>query len=120
MTEAWCGTSTRSLVALRMLSLRCLLGDGLRGEGLGIPALLRGCQSSSCRGVFFLVQCVVGDMEWVGFFWLLGGERGVWECRLPGAYRASVMDVPCDYAAQVFEFCENVEVPQIPFLDRVL
>ena len=28
--------------------------------------------------VFFLVQFVVGDMEWFGFFWLLGGERGVW------------------------------------------
>ena len=38
VTEAWCGTSTRSLVALRMLSFRCLLGDGLRGEGLGIPS----------------------------------------------------------------------------------
>ena len=26
--------------------------------------------------VFFLVHFVVGDMEWCGFFWLLGGERG--------------------------------------------
>ena len=26
--------------------------------------------------VFSLVQFVVGDMEWFGFFWLLSGERG--------------------------------------------
>ena len=31
--------------------------------------------------VFFLVQFVVGDMEWFDFFRLLGAQRGVWECR---------------------------------------
>ena len=43
VTEAWCGTSTRSLVTLRMHSLRCFLGDGPLGEGLGIPSPLLGC-----------------------------------------------------------------------------
>ena len=43
MTNDWTGTSTRSLVTLRIHSLRCLLGDGLGGEGLGIPSPLLGC-----------------------------------------------------------------------------
>ena len=42
-TRGMCGSGTRSLVSLHINSLRCLLGDGLRGEGLGIPSLLLGC-----------------------------------------------------------------------------
>ena len=73
--------------------------------------------------VFFLVQFVVGDMEW-----FLGGERGVWECRflsgLPsysvasgaGAHRAPVTDVSMFIQLMFLQSCENVEVPQIPFL----
>ena len=79
-------TGTRLLVSLRTNSLRCLLGDGLRGEGLGIPHHLLWCHSSCLQqewslasAVFFLVLFVVGDLEWVGFFWLLGGERGAGE-----------------------------------------
>ena len=80
----------------------------------------------------FLVQFVVGDMEWCGFFRLLGGERGVWECRflsgppfyseasVAGAHRAPVMDVPVIIQLKFLHYYENVEVPQIPFLDRVL
>ena len=45
-----CGTGTRSLISLRRTAfLRCLLGDGLRGEGLGIPSPLLGCHSSCLR-----------------------------------------------------------------------
>ena len=85
MTEArWCGTSTRSLVTLRMHSLRCLLGDGLRGEGLGIPSPLLGCH------------------------------------QVRGVYRAPVMDVPVIIQLKFLHSYENVVVPQIPFLDRVL
>ena len=79
VTEAWCGTSTRSLVALRMLSLRCLLGDGLRGEGLGIPSPLLGCHSS-CLQQEWSWRVRLSSKAWsvVGFFWLLG-ERGAGE-----------------------------------------
>ena len=42
-----CGTGTRSLVSLHITaSLGWFLGDGLRGEGLGIPSPLLGCHSS--------------------------------------------------------------------------
>ena len=68
MTKEWCGTSTRSLITLRIHSLRCLLGDGLRGEGLGISSPLLGCH------------------------------------QVRGEHRAPVMDVPCDYTAQVPAF----------------
>ena len=37
------GTGTGVLVSVRLTSLRCLLSDGLRGEGLGIPSPLLGC-----------------------------------------------------------------------------
>ena len=37
------GTGTGVLVSVRLTSLRCLLSDGLRGEGLGIPSHLLGC-----------------------------------------------------------------------------
>ena len=49
--EGMCGSGTRSLVSLRINSLRCLLSDGLRSEGLGISSPLlechqvRGCAS---------------------------------------------------------------------------
>ena len=36
-------TGTGLHVSVRVHSLHCLLGDGLRGEGLGIPSLLLGC-----------------------------------------------------------------------------
>ena len=49
VTKVWCGTSTRSLVTSRIHSLHCLLGDRLRGEGLGIPSPLLGCHQ--VRGV---------------------------------------------------------------------
>ena len=61
-----------------------------------------------------------------GFFRLLSGERGAWECRLlsgltsyseasgAGAYRASVMDVPVIIQLKFLQYYENVEVPQIP------
>ena len=69
---------------VRMNSLRCLLGDGLRGEGLGIPSPLLGCH------------------------------------QMRGANRAPVMDVPVILQLKFLHSYENVEVPQFPFLDRVL
>ena len=75
------GTGTGSLVPVRIHSLRCLLGDGLRGEGLGIPSPLLGCHQ----------------------------VRG-----------APVMDVPVIIQLKFLQYYENVEVPQIPFLGRVL
>ena len=64
--EGVCGTGTRSLVSLHENSLRCLLGDGLRCEGLGIPSLLLGCHfwrscSVSC--------CCLRSMLDLDFFW---------------------------------------------------
>ena len=47
-TSEWCGTSSRSLVTLRMLFLRCLLGDSLQSEGLGISSPLLGCHQVRC------------------------------------------------------------------------
>ena len=89
MTEAWCSTSTRSLVALRMHSLRCLLGDWLRGEGLGIPSLLLECHSSCLQQewswrVRSSSWCwfVEGDMECGWFLLVVGGERGAGESGL--------------------------------------
>ena len=79
-----CGTGTRSLVSLHINSLRCLLRDGLRGEGLGIPSPLLGCH------------------------------------QVRGAHRAPVMDVPVIMQLKFLHSYENVEVPQFPFLDRVL
>ena len=78
-----CGSGTRSRVSLRINSLRCLLGDGLRSEGLGIPSLL-----------------------------------GV----PPGARCASYsgLDVPVIVQLKFLQYYENVEVPQIQFLDRLL
>ena len=49
--EGMCGAGTRSLVALRMLSLRCLLGDGLREEGLGIESHFLGATRCAVRTV---------------------------------------------------------------------
>ena len=37
------GAGTSVLVSVRVPSHRCLLSDGLRGEGLGIPSPLHGC-----------------------------------------------------------------------------
>ena len=70
MAKAWCGTSTRSLLALRMLSLRCLLGDGLRGEGLGIPLPLLGCHHISCATEAFTcsASCALAGDSTVQFF----------------------------------------------------
>ena len=68
----------------------------MRGAGQEVSAQLGGHVSSStlsahqmarageplearavlASAVFFLVQFVVGDMGWCGFFWLLGGECG--------------------------------------------
>ena len=80
-----CSTGTRSLVSLHMTaSLGCLLGDGLRGEWLGIPSPLLGCH------------------------------------QVRGAHRALVVDVPVIMQLQFLHSYENVEVPQFPFLDRVL
>ena len=80
---SWPSTSgTRKNVSVHM-SFLLFLGDGLRGEGLGIPSPFLGATPLAIQAravlasaVFFLVQFVVGDMEWCGFFWLLGGECG--------------------------------------------
>ena len=62
----------------------------------------------------------------LGFFRLLGGERGMWEFRLlsglpsysvasgAGAHRALVVDVPVIIQLTFLQYFENVEVPQIP------
>ena len=42
---------------------------------LGAASLAIEARAVLASAVFFLVQFVVGDMEWCGFFWLLGGER---------------------------------------------
>ena len=111
--------------------LRCLLGDGLRGEGLGIPSPQEGCRCSCCRGKSGSGECGLlpgavrgGRRGVVGFFRLLGGERGVWECRflsgLPfysvasgaGGHRAPVMDVSVIIQLMFLQYFEKV--PQIP------
>ena len=82
--------------------------------------------------VFSLVQFVVGDMEWFGFFRLPGGERGVWECRLlsglpssseasgAGAHRAPVMDVPVILQLQAPAVLRERGGASDSVLDRVL
>ena len=58
-------TGTGVLVSVRLTSLRCLLSDGPRGEGLGIPSPLLGC-----HGRYGLE----GPLQWLvpGWFcWLL-------------------------------------------------
>ena len=42
---------------------------------LGATPLASEARAVLASAVFFLVQFVVGDMDWCGFFWLLGGER---------------------------------------------
>ena len=71
------------------VSFLLFLGDAQRVRGLASPHPFLGATPLAVEArvvlasaVFFLVQFVVGDMEWCGFFRLLGGERGVWECRL--------------------------------------
>ena len=80
------------------------------------------------------MQFVVGDLEWVGFFWLLGGERGggspVFSLVSPltqrqaeqvrGAHRSPVLNVSVVMQLKFLQYYENVEVYQIPFLVRVL
>ena len=68
----------------RIHFLRCLLSDGLRGEGLGIPSALLGCH------------------------------------QVRGAHLAPVMDVSVILQLKFLHSYENVEVPEFPFLDRVL
>ena len=62
-------------------SLRCLLGDGLRSEGLGIPSPLLLCHSSCLKQEWFWrvrssSWCFSSRATWsvVGFFWLLGAS----------------------------------------------
>ena len=95
-----CGTSTRSLVSPHINSLRCLLGVGLRGEGLGIPPLLLGCHSSCYR-------CKSGS-----------GEYGL----LPGArlLPCSGCGRPCDYTACVPAALRECGGASDSVLDRVL
>ena len=107
------------------------MGYGVRGSVfphpfLGATPLAVEARVVLASAVFFLVQFVVGNLEWDGFFRLLGGERGVWECRLlsgfpsyseasgAGAHRAPVVDVPVIIQLVFLQYCENVEVPQIP------
>ena len=66
---------------VRVNSLLCLLGDGRRGEELGISSPPLGCHSFLLEArvvlaspVFFLVLFVEGDMECVWFL-LVAGER---------------------------------------------
>ena len=106
------------------MSFLLFLGDGLRGDGLGVPSPLLGGHSSCCRGKSGSGECGLGAVR--------GGRhgRGVWECRLlsclpsyseaSGAGRALVMDVLVIIQLMFLQFFENVEVPQIPFPDRVL
>ena len=42
--EGRSGSGTGILASVHMTSLRCLLGEAFRGEGLGIPSPLLGCQ----------------------------------------------------------------------------
>ena len=110
------------------------LSDGAdRAEGLGIPSPLLGCHCSCCRGKSGSGECGLlpgavrgGRHGVVGFFRLLGGECGVWECRflsgLPsysvasgaGAHRAPVVDVSVIIQLMFLRYFENLEVPQIP------
>ena len=117
------GTGTGSLVPVRMYFLRCLLDDGLRGEGLGIPSPFLGCHCSSCRGKSDSGECgllpgtVRGGRH--GVVWLLlvvGWRTWWWECRLLSGPSFSVMDVPVIIQLVFLQSYENVEVPQIPFL----
>ena len=148
MTEAWCGASARSLVALRMLSLRCLLGDGLRGEGLPltpswVPLLLLAARVVLASAVFFLVPFVEGDME-CGWFLLVAGRAWCWRVLVcstwlrhgerlapSGCYvanwclRAPLLAVVVDVSVFMqlkFQqsFVEFYKVPQLQFIDRVV
>ena len=89
----WMRRGTTATGTLRRVSVHVsfllFLGDALRGEGLGIPSHLLGCHSSCCRGKSGSGECGLlpgavrgGRHGVVGFSRLLGGERGVWECRL--------------------------------------
>ena len=108
-----------------------MTGNGVRG--LGIPSPLLWCHSSCCRGKSGSGECGLlpgavrgGRHGVVGFFRLLRGERGVWECRLlsglpsysvasgAGAHRALVMGVSVIIQLMFLQYFENVEVPQIP------
>ena len=104
------------------------------GEVLGIPSQLLGCHCSCCRGKSGSGECGLlpgsvrgGRHGVVGFFRLLGGERGCGsavfslvpsytEASGAGAPRASVMDVSVIMQLMFLQSHENAEAPQIPFL----
>ena len=100
-------------------SLRCLLGDGLRGEGLGITSpLFLGATPLAVEArvvlasaVFFLVHIVVSDMEWDWLLqvarwrtWCVGVQSSLWSPLLPRGERSRCTSYsgygrPCDYTA---------------------
>ena len=151
MRERSCGTGTRSIISLHLMaSLRCLLGDGLRGEGLGIPSLLLGCHSSCLKQEWFWrvrssSWCSSSRATWsvVGFFWLLGASVvpassglqfvvatwGEWILQVTvwrmGAFErrplASAVDVSVIVKLKFQQsFVEFCKVPQLQFIDRVV
>ena len=84
-------------------SFRCLLVDGLRGEGLAsppppwVPLLLLEARVVLASAVFFLVLFVEGDVECGWFLLVAGGERGA--CEFWSAVRGC--DVGRDWNLQV-------------------
>ena len=92
---------------------------------LGATALAVEARVVLASAVFFIVQFVVGDMEWLASS-VAGWRTWWWECRLlsglpsysvasgAGAPRASVMDVSVIIQLMFLQHFEDVEVPQIP------
>ena len=76
--------------------------------------------------VFFLCSSLWASWSGIGFFWLLGGERGACECRLlsglptysdasgAGAHRTPVMDVPVIIQLKFLQYYVLDRVLQIP------
>ena len=90
---------SRSLVSLHINTLRCLLGDGLRGGGLGIPSPLLGCHSSCYRGKSgsgeygLLPGAVRGGRHGVVWLLLVAGWR-TWCVGMPSSLWSSLLLAP--------------------------
>ena len=93
-----------------MHSLRCLLVDGLRGEGLGIPSPLLGCHLWQD---YVLVCCSFGGESGYIYSDMLKNSCGI----------VSLLLVLLDMMHLVLCFLRlsmSVAIPQVEFLDQVL
>ena len=122
-----------------MNSLRCLLGDGLRVRGMASPHPFLGATPLAgearvvlAGAVFFLVQFVVGDVEWDWLHQVAGWRT--WCVRVPSSLWSPLLlrgersrcascfgyGRPCDYTAQVPAVLRERGGASDSVLDRVL